>query len=123
MFIVRNKVSFGEWLSKELEILYWSQADLARATGLSRAAISKLVSGESAPTPETLNSIAKALKKPPEDIFREAGLLPPKPEDVPGLRELVHRYLLAGKTERQQLLEYVRYLTRGQEPAKSDEED
>jgi len=35
-------------------------------------------------------AIARALQIPPERVFRKAGLLPPKPDETPTLRELLY---------------------------------
>lgn len=69
---------FGDWLAKILEERDLSQADLARATRRSRAAISSLISGKRGVGPSLASSIADALKIPREEVYREAGLLPPK---------------------------------------------
>lgn len=79
MFLMRNRQDLSAWLEKELSERNWSQSDLARISGVHRAIISKIILGGSMPTPETLEAIARALKLPPEQVFRAAGLLPPKP--------------------------------------------
>ena len=74
------KYMFNEWLLNNLKELDWSQADLARASGLTTAAISKYMAGR-IPDDAALRKIAKAFKFPPEIVFRAAGILPPTMED------------------------------------------
>ncbi len=73
---VDNGLGFSEWLQQELDKRHWSQADLARYAGLSRAVINKLLNGRTYPQPSTLDAIARALVLPAETTYRRAGLLP-----------------------------------------------
>lgn len=88
MFLMENK--FGLWLQQVREARGLTQSDLARMANLNRAVINKIENNASSPTPETLNSIASALKLPTETVFREAGLLPPKPEIDQKIEDLSH---------------------------------
>jgi len=81
---------FNDWLLSELRKKEWDQADLARASGLTTAAISKYIGGR-VPNSEALQKIAHALKLPPELVFEKAGLLPPKSELSPKKRELMEK--------------------------------
>lgn len=86
------------WLNNEMATRQWSQSDLARKSGLHRAVISKILSENTKPTPETCQALAEALKLPIEQVYRAANLLPSHPEQD----ELVARaeYLLQSfKTE------------------------
>ena len=75
---------FAEWLENALVIHNLTASELARRAGVDKGVISRLINKERAPSPETLSSIAAALKLPPEILFRAAGLLPPEPEtDAP----------------------------------------
>ena len=69
--------NFGEWILAELEKRNLSQADLARMTGSSRAAISNLISGERPPGKKLAEKIASAFHIPVVRVYQEAGLLPP----------------------------------------------
>lgn len=71
-----STLDFPEWLNDELQQRGWTQADLARKSGLTTAGISRILSGQRDPGPEALIAIAEALKLPPEHVFRKAGLLP-----------------------------------------------
>ena len=78
---------FTIWLNKELTQKGWSQADLARHSGLSTAAISRIMNGTRNAGPELCQAIARALHLPPEVVYRKAGLLPP--EEEPNLEEKI----------------------------------
>ena len=69
--------NFPDWLVAELEKRSMSPAELARSSQKASAVISRILNGERSPAPETLEAIARALKLPPEEVFRAAGLLPP----------------------------------------------
>jgi transcriptional regulator with XRE-family HTH domain len=90
MFRVGQNLRFAEWLQSELDKRGWSQSDCARAAGLNRAVINKLLNGKSKPQPRTLLAIARAFKIPIEIPYRAAGLLPPNPEGDERLEELIH---------------------------------
>jgi transcriptional regulator with XRE-family HTH domain len=107
MFTTVNTLNtFSEWLLITLENKGWSQADLARAAKVSRSAISEIISGHRQVGRSTATSIASALKLPPEQVFRAAGILPPENEDPwademahklgqlsPGLRNVAERFI------------------------------
>ena len=88
MFLMENK--FGLWLQQIRETRGLTQSDLARMAHLNRAVINKIENNASSPTPETLNSIARALNIAPETIFRAAGLLPSTPEVDQKIEDLNH---------------------------------
>lgn len=76
-----DKEKFGQWLQKERESRDLSQSDLARMSGLHRQIINKTENGVSTPAVETFLALAEALKLSPIFLFRQAGLLPPGPEN------------------------------------------
>lgn len=77
-------MKFNDWLLEKLKEFDWSQADLARASGLTRAAISRYINDYARkPDEAALTKIAKAFKLPPELVFEKAGLLPPKTDLSP----------------------------------------
>lgn len=78
-----SRKNFSEWVQKERQERDWSQANLARYSGISRATINKIESGADTPNPETISAIARAFKVPLTLAFRKAGLLPPDlPDDA-----------------------------------------
>ena len=110
-----NKMSFVEKLTEELTTRGWTQADLARASGLKRAVISKTLNQTSSPTPDTLSALAKALNKPPEELFRWAGILPPKPETDPLLEEVNYKLSMLPPDLQEDALKYLEFLFEKQE--------
>ena len=81
--MIRDKMSspmdekFSDWLLKEMSKRKWSQADLARASGLNRQSISDYVNRRRTnPEPDALVAIAHGLNISPITLFRQAGLLP-----------------------------------------------
>ena len=77
MLSVGQNSDFAEWLQMEMNKRGWSQSDCARAAGLNRAVINKLLNGRCRPQPTTLMAIAGAFRIPVETAYRAAGLLPP----------------------------------------------
>ena len=75
-------MKFNDWLLQQLKERDWSQADLSRASGLTRSVISKYMTGR-IPDEAALTKIAKAFKLPPEFVFEKAGLLPPRTDLSP----------------------------------------
>lgn len=85
-----TEMSFGEWVQAELNSRGWDQAELARRSHISDAHISRLVSGGRRPGQESAKAIARALRLPPEDVMRQAGILPPKNANLtPGDRRFL----------------------------------
>lgn len=69
--------NFSEWLIAQMKSKDWSQSDLARASGLTRQAISYYLSDKSkSPDENALIKIAYAFHVSPVIVFRKAGLLP-----------------------------------------------
>jgi len=99
--------TFGDWLLVQLEEKKWSQADLARAAGVSRAAISDIISGRRNVGTELATSIADALNYPADQVFRVAGLLPlpPKPDAV--MERIAHEASDLTPAEKNELLAYI----------------
>ena len=80
---------FNNWLLDRLNELNWSQADLSRASGLTTGAISNYINGR-IPDKAGLRKIAKAIKLPPETVFRAAGVLPSTTDD-PWVSEMEYK--------------------------------
>lgn len=85
-----NKVEFGEWIRQQRSDRGWSQADLARESGLYRSLINNIENGVSEPAPKTLTALAKALNYEAQYLFELLGLLPQKAELSPIKRKLAH---------------------------------
>jgi len=80
------------WLALEMSQRRLSMRQLARMAGISHSWISKVLSGDSAPTYDFCAAVAKALKEDKDCLFAMAGLEPPPSEIAPGEAELVDDY-------------------------------
>jgi transcriptional regulator with XRE-family HTH domain len=80
-----SRKNFSEWVQKERVERDWSQAELSRRAGISRAIVNKIENGSTTPSPDTIASIARALGVPLTLAFRKAGLLP---HELPSEAEL-----------------------------------
>ena len=67
---------FRQWLTSEMKKRRYSQGALARAIGMSRPFVSRVLSGEKAPSLDFLIKVAQALEVPPEKVLRLASILP-----------------------------------------------
>jgi len=103
---------FTDWLERELKARDMSPADLSRGMKKDQSVISRIMSGERDPRPETIESICKALGIQVEEGYRAAGLLPKK--DAHSVLEEKALYLINSmETEAYQrraisLLEYLK---------------
>lgn len=93
---------FVEWVQTELDKRHWSQSDLARSAGLSRAVINKLLNGKTYPQPETLQAIARTFKLPIETAYRIEGLLPEKTKAEKFEAEIIHKLKLIKDAQRRE---------------------
>ena len=103
---------FATWLENQLVLKEWRPAELASKSGLDPGFVNHLLNRNRNPGPKACNAIAHALDIDPEDVFRAAGLLPPKPDEPPTLSEWIHLYLEADEEERDRMLEVARTLSR-----------
>jgi transcriptional regulator with XRE-family HTH domain len=101
-------MKFNDWLLDKLQKIDWSQADLARASGLTTASISKYVGGR-IPDESALKKIAKAFNLPPETVFRAAGILPPVSELDAMREEIIELTSHMSREEQREVLEYIRW--------------
>lgn len=72
--------SFSDWLNTIIAERGLRPADLARLANINKGILSRILSNERRPAPETLESIARALRLPSVLVFQKAGLLPPSPQ-------------------------------------------
>ena len=73
---------FSAWILEELNKRGWKPADLSHETGISSGSLSNILNGYRKPGPDVCRSIAHDLRIPEEMVFRQAGLLSPKPENT-----------------------------------------
>lgn len=104
-----NKNYFAEWLENELRERGWTQTELARRAGMSRAAISMLVNGRNHPKAETCIALARGFDLPAETVLMAADLLPENqvPDRDPSLQELMNLMKRMTEEERREILDYA----------------
>ncbi len=69
-------IDFPQWLINRLIERDWIQADLARRSGLTTAAISRIITQNRQPGKKALEAFSRAFDLPLEEVYRAAGLLP-----------------------------------------------
>lgn len=108
---------FADWIESELAQREWRPADLARVAGIDSGQLSRILNRMRRAGPDTCLAIARALKVPPEKVFRQAGLLPPlpAPEDSIALQELLDIVQQLSPEEQRGVLEYALWRYRRQE--------
>lgn len=100
--------NFSSWLVQELEERGLSQSDLSRMSGLSRGTVNNIVSGTRGRGPESLSAIARALKLPPEKLYRVAGLLPSAVKVDEEMEQILHEIAKLNKADQREVLAYIR---------------
>lgn len=103
---------FRQWLTSEMEKRRYSQGALARAIGMSRPFITRVLNGERAPSLDFLIKVAQALDVPPEKVLRLAGILPTSPasEDDPTMAEIHDILKNLPPQKRKKALSYLKFL-------------
>lgn len=84
--------------------------------------ISRLLRGERNPNPETLTAIARALRLPPETVFRAAGLLPPVSEVDELKADIIDLTAQMSREEQREVLEYLRMKRRLREEREQEKQ-
>ena len=112
--------TFVEWLQEELHARDWTQAELARRSRVSQTHLSRIMNDMRKPGPDALVSIARALHIPPEEAFRQAGLIPPStasltPEDQRVFSDLIEKIATLMPENQRLLLQLVEGIKRGEQ--------
>lgn len=103
------------WLLDELKVRDWSQADLARRAGVSRTAISDIISGRRNIGKDLALSLSEVFNLPLEEVYRRSGILPLEPPQDETLYKINHLYhTLKDETNKTRALEFIEFL-KGQE--------
>jgi len=103
--------TFANWLEKEIKARGWTIRELARRAGLTHVTISNVLNGTRNPGVEFCLGVARALREPPELVFRRAGLLPNREGIEDELFERFRAYVEALSPERrEELFRYVMFL-------------
>jgi transcriptional regulator with XRE-family HTH domain len=100
--------NFGDWLLREIKKRDWTSSDLAKAARISRGTLSNILSGTRGLGNNTINAIAKALKLPPEQVYRAAGFLPPKSEEEELIEKIKYIFETLPPEEQDNVIEYAR---------------
>lgn len=122
---MRQEIDFAEWLEDEMEKRGWRPAELAKAAGLYQSTLWKVLNRERTAGADVCTALSRAMKLPPELIFRKAGLLPglPGPEDDPTFGELLSYVKRLSVKDRREVLKYAlfRYQEAQSAPATSEQ--
>ena len=110
MICYQMSTEFIEWLMDQLNQREWTQADLVRRSGLTSAAVSRIVSGLRRPGTEACTAIANAIDLPPETVYRIAGLLPPESPLETELKEVNYRLSQLEPYERFEAIQFIRFI-------------
>jgi transcriptional regulator with XRE-family HTH domain len=100
---------FSEWLKNELSLRNMKPADLAKKSKVSKAIISRLLSAERMPRPETLVQIAEGLGITAAKMFEEAGYLPKADKKSNEIEDLVFNFSKLSEEDKQDILELMRF--------------
>lgn len=77
-------LTFGQWLSTEMQARFWDEPEMARRAGITKQAVNALVNDKvNEPKAATLARIAKALGVPLEEVLVAAGIITAKPDKDP----------------------------------------
>lgn len=82
-------ISYGEWLSNELDLHQWTPGHLASLINKSRSVIGRILGEKNKKQdPNTCIAIARVLGLSPVTVFRKAKILPPEPTNTIPLDDL-----------------------------------
>lgn len=100
---------FSDWLKKILKDKGWTQGELYRRSGVSRGALSNIISKRRDPSPETCNQIAEALNLPAEFVLRKAGYLDPLKPDSAVVSQILEIVRQLNDSDQKEVLKYARF--------------
>jgi transcriptional regulator with XRE-family HTH domain len=100
---------FVEWVQYLLDTHGLKQADIARNQNITTAAVSKMMNRQARPGFEMCAAISATFNLPLEEVYRQAGLLPTKPNT--GILEERAAYIFKQLPEedQQEILDYLDY--------------
>ncbi len=100
---------FVSWLTAQLQEREWSQAELARRSGLHKQSVHYyLTQSAKPPHPHALAKIASALGLPVEEVYRVAGVLSSPPEINETIEETLYEMQEMSDEDQQEVLAFVR---------------
>lgn len=109
-------MAFKDWLLEEAKKADLSFAEIARRGSFSHARISQIMNESSNPGLKLCRDLARALRIPPEIVFRQAGLLPPQPESTEQTEKLLFYFDQLSPDHQRTLLIQTRALAETKEP-------
>lgn len=102
---------YGDWVSEQLQRRNWTQADLARLSGLKKQTVGQIVRGASTqPTAWQVAAISRVFRVEPNEVFELTGLWEPGAVRVGAAREVVDIFHKLAFPERRFLLNTARGL-------------
>ncbi len=100
---------YVNWLYAQMQERDWSQADLARASGLNKQSIHYYLTQSSKPVhAHALAKIADALGLPVEEVYRAAGFLPRVPDINETTEEILRELEDMSEQDQQEVLAFIR---------------
>lgn len=112
-------MGFAEWLRVQLLMRGWTQAELAKRGGIQASSVSQVINGTRGVGTEFCLAVARAFRIPAAEVYREAGLLPPAPEQV-ALRRIWALLQTMNAAQLEEVDHYARYLVeRDPQPAEA----
>jgi len=105
---------FVEWVKEEMRNRSLKQTDVAVRGGITRSAVSKLLSrSQTKPGNKMIRAIATAFRLPISEVYSRAGLIPPKREHHPLVDEYEELLGFMTEEERVQSIRFARLLAEG----------
>lgn len=97
---------FGEWLREQIKLSGKNQSEFSDLIGIEQPHLSRIINGTRNASNQVLENIAIVLGLPAETVFRQAGILRPKPEIDQKIEDLNHllRELPPGDLEEIELI-------------------
>lgn len=83
---------FGDWLEERIKEKGMKPADLTHEANVGTGTIYNILNNNRKPGLEVILAIAHALNLPAEEVFRQAGFLPPKPKLDAESEEALHLF-------------------------------
>ena len=103
--------TFSSWLLHELDKRQWSQSDLARASGLTRGAISNIVNEKSSLGLDSVTGIAKAFRIPVTEVLAAAGVIPKVAKKNAEEEQLLYLFRQLSNYDREAVLNFVEFVS------------
>jgi len=97
--------SFSRWLQERMRLKGYSQAELARRAGVSRAAINGILTGGRGPGNDLCSAIARGLELPEIIVFVEAGIMKAPPGYNEDFEDLKNIFVQMNEEDQEEFLE------------------